>query len=333
MSSEVHGHRIDELCAVGSELYARALREGRVRGEEAFAAPCLVQAGLLHPVVEEPDWLEPATPAVALHRLMRGIADRIAEERHREDRLAAAFEPMLRIAEQCTAPADSGTQAITLLSGIEQINAAIAEAIGGASEELLCIQPHTNYYAPRGQQGHAVALDRDQSLLARGARIRTLYPHTLRHSPFVLDRYERLRGDAEARTLDQVTDRLILIDRTVGFIPADAERTMALEVRHPALISFFATAFDRLWHVATPMYPEAVQLPVINGITPRQRAIARLLVEGHTDTSIADRLGLNVRTARLHIAKLATQLGSESRAQLGYRIAESSILKQEDTSQ
>lgn len=105
---------------------------------------------------------------------------------------------------------------------------------------------------------------------------------------------------------------------------------MALEIRHPTLISFFATTFDRLWQLATPMYPEAVQLPVVDGVTPRQRAIARLLVEGHTDTAIADRLGLNVRTTRAHIAKLAAHLGSESRAQLGYLIGQSGILEREE---
>ncbi|KFF96774.1 LuxR family transcriptional regulator, partial [Streptomyces scabiei] len=215
----------------------------------------------------------------------------------------------------------------------ERINIAITEAMAGASQELLCIQPHTHYHGQRAQQGYVVAFDRDQSLLDRGARIRTLYPHTLRHSPMAIARYEHLRGDVEARTLNEVTDRLILIDRAVAFIPASSDRTMALEIRHPALIAFCATTFDRLWHLATPMYPDAVQLPVVDGVTPRQRAIAHLLIEGHTDTAIAERLGLNVRTARLHIAKLAALLGSESRAQLGYLIAESGILKQEDTGQ
>lgn len=241
--------------------------------------------------------------------------------------MATAFEPLLRIAERRTAPADGSPPAITVLSGKERINTAITEAMAGATQELLCIQPHTNYH---GQPApHAVAFERDQSLLDRGARIRTLYPHTLRHAPMAMARYEQLRGDVEARTLDEVTDRLILIDRSVAFIPASSDLTMALEIRHPALIAFCATTFDRLWHLATPMYPETVQLPVIDGITPRQRAIARLLVQGHTDTSIADRLGLNVRTARLHIAKLAAQLGSESRAQLGYLIGRSGILEQE----
>ncbi|WP_327728483.1 helix-turn-helix transcriptional regulator [Streptomyces sp. NBC_00487] len=328
--AEAHGHGADELCEAGTELYARALEEGAVPGEDAAAAPCLIAAGLLHPVIGDPLRLEPAAPATALHRLLRGIADRVAEERRREERLAAAFEPLLRIAERRTAPGDTGTPAITLLSGVERINAAITEAMAEATREMLCIQPHTHQHGPRGQEGQAGALGRDQALLARGARICTLYPHTLRHSPLILARYEQLRGDAEARTLDEVTDRLILVDRTVAFIPADAERTLALEIRHPTLISFFATTFDRLWQLATPMYPEAVQLPVVDGVTPRQRAIARLLVEGHTDTAIADRLGLNVRTTRAHIAKLAAHLGSESRAQLGYLIGQSGILEREE---
>ncbi|GHE46089.1 hypothetical protein GCM10017771_66780 [Streptomyces capitiformicae] len=102
-----------------------------------------------------------------------------------------------------------------------------------------------------------------------------------------------------------------------------------MEIRHPALVAYLVTVFDRLWHLALPMYSQAVQQPSENGITPRQRSIAALLIEGHTDTTIADRLGMNVRTARLHISKLVETLGSDSRAQLGYLVAPSGILKRE----
>ncbi len=220
----------------------------------------------------------------------------------------------------------SDIPSVTVLSGLDRIGRTIAGAMSGSSE-LLAVQPHvTHTLAPPNV--HVEALARDQALLDRGGRIRTLYQHTLRHAPTVIARYERLRGDAEARTLDEVTERLIVIDRAVAFIPANADRTLALEVRHPAIVGFLATAFDRLWRLATPMYPEAVQQPVRDGVTPRQRAIAALLVEGHTDTVIAHRLGLNVRTARVHIAKLAATLGSASRAQLGYLIGRSGILDQ-----
>lgn len=146
----------------------------------------------------------------------------------------------------------------------------------------------------------------------------------------MIARYELIKGDVEARTLDEVTQRLLIIDHTVAFIPANKDRTLALEVRNPALITFFVTTFERLSRLAIPMYPKAARQPTLNGITSRQHAIASLLIEGHTDTAIAERLGMNVRTTRVHIAKLAETLGSESRAQLGYLIGQSGILEQPD---
>ncbi|MGW3985498.1 helix-turn-helix transcriptional regulator [Streptomyces sp. NPDC004830] len=318
-------HDDDELCAAGTELYARALREGRVPAGEALTAPCLIDFGLLHPAADDPSRLEPAAPAVALHRLLRISAHRIARERLREERLAELFQPLMRID---TAAGTGETPSLTLLSGPERINRAITEAMADATEELLCIQPNTHYSDQRGQAAHPVALARDQALLDRGGRIRTLYPHTIRHVPIALARYERLRGDVEARTLDEVTDRLIVVDGSVAFIPADKDAGLALEVRHPALISHFTTTFDRFWRLATPMHPQAAPEPSPGDVTARQHAIAALLVEGHTDAVIAERLGMNVRTARVHIAKLAAALGSGSRAQLGYLIGRSGILDQ-----
>jgi DNA-binding CsgD family transcriptional regulator len=327
VTSEAHGHGPEELCETGTRLYAQALREGHVRGADAVEAPCLVDFGLLQPSVEDLSLLEPVAPAVALHRLLRRVEDRIADERRRGERLAAVFEPLMQIDGGHTAATD--TPAIRVLSGKGRISEAIAETLADAAGELLAIHPHASHIGPHPQV-HVEALARDQAFLDRGGRIRTLYQHTLRHAPTVLARYEQLEGDVEARTLDEVTERLIVVDRTVAFIPAHKDRTVALEVRLPALVGYFVTTFDRLWRLATPMYPEAVHRPSLNGITPRQRAIAALLIEGHTDTVIAERLGLNVRTARVHIAKLAATLGSESRAQLGYLIGQSGILEQSD---
>ncbi|MER6011336.1 helix-turn-helix transcriptional regulator [Streptomyces bluensis] len=316
-------HGVEEICDAGTELYERALRKGRVLSEEAAAAPCLIDLGLLHPDLEDLQWLEPVTPAAALHRLLRNAEDRISAERRREARLTEIFAPLMRIDGRQTARKDTPT--ITVLDGLQQINLAIARAMANAARELLAIQP----YNRRNAVSVADSLDRDQALLDRGGRVRTLYQHTMRHSPPVLAHYEQMNGDVEVRTLDEVTERLLVIDRTIAFIPASKDRTLALEVRHPALISFLAATFDRFWHLATPMYPKAAKQPSLNGITPRQRAIATLLIEGHTDTAIAERLGLNVRTARVHIAKLATTLGSESRAQLGYLIGQSGILEEQ----
>ena len=321
-------HSVEELCPAGAELYERALREGGVSRTHADAAPCLVDHGLLYPAIADPGLLEPVAPTVALHRLLRVSESRIADERRREERLAETFEPLMRI-DSCRAPA-TGTPAVTVISGKERINQAIEEAMSEATRELLCIQPNSNYHTQQGENAQAVALSRDQAVLDRGASIRTLYQHTQRHLPLVFARYEQLTGDTQARTLDEVTERTIVVDRTVAFVPANKDRTLALEIRHPALVEYFATTFDRLWRLATPLYPEAVRQPSLNGVTARQRAIAALLVEGYTDAVIADRLGMNIRTARVHIAKLAATLGSDSRAQLGYLIGQSGILDQRE---
>lgn len=322
--TEAHAHGAEELCEAGLTLYTRALREGRVSAENTDGAPCLVDLGLLQPDIKDLRWLRPIAPAFALHRLLRCVEDRIADERRLEERLTATFEPLMGIDYRHTALAE--TAAISVLSGLDRINLAIAEAMAGASGEVLTIQPHNG----QGVEARlAISLERDQALLDRGGRMRTLYQHTLRHSPAIVARYEQLRGDAEARTLDEVTDRLIVIDGAVAFIPANKDRTLALEIRHPALLSYFVTTFDRLWRLATPLSLRADRRPSPNGITHRQRTIAALLIEGHTDAVIADRLGMNIRTARVHIAKLAAALGSESRAQLGYLIGQSGILDRE----
>lgn len=73
-----------------------------------------------------------------------------------------------------------------------------------------------------------------------------------RHGQGLLNYLELMGDSVEARTLDEVIDRLILFDRKVAFIPANADRTMALELRHPGLVHYLVTVFERLWRLAIP---------------------------------------------------------------------------------
>jgi hypothetical protein len=132
-------HSVEELCTAGTDLYERALREGRVRCADADSAPCLVDFGLLHPAVEDLSRLEPAAPAVALHRLLRISEDLVADERRRAARLAETFEPLMRIDGRRTAAEDTPT--IRVLSGTNRINQAIAEAMTDVSREACASSP------------------------------------------------------------------------------------------------------------------------------------------------------------------------------------------------
>jgi DNA-binding CsgD family transcriptional regulator len=194
------------------------------------------------------------------------------------------------------------------------------EATQACTTEVLTVQPG----GIRREAELSEGLHRALALRGRGVRMRDLYTHVARHGQGLLTYLELMGTAVEARTLDEVIDRLILFDRTVAFIPANTDRTMALELRHPALIEYLVTVFERLWRLAIPL---TAPLPDtgIEGISHREQSIAALLAEGHQDAVIAERLGISVRTCRAHIARLSETLGAASRTQLGVRIAQAGL--------
>ncbi|WP_172386186.1 LuxR C-terminal-related transcriptional regulator [Streptomyces sp. MNP-20] len=320
MARDHSPHGAGELCGVGRTTYVRALQDGGVPAADADRAPCVVDLGLLRPDPRDASRLLPVAPSVALPRLLHALDADVTDERARQRRLAEVFAPLMTLGEgQFTGARAPGA---TVLKGLSRINAAIDHAAAGASREALAIQPGGR----RVQETLEQALPRADGLLSRGGRMRSLYPHTGLHACPVYAYFQRLDGDVEARTLTELPGRLLVFDRSVAFIPAGESRDVALRIHQPAVISYLVTTFKLLWQLATPMWPDAAPEPPRQGITPRQLAIAELLTEGLTDTEIAARLGMNVRTARVHIAKLSAVLHSQSRAQLGYLIGQSGIL-------
>ncbi|MGW7085187.1 LuxR C-terminal-related transcriptional regulator [Streptomyces sp. NPDC054871] len=317
-------HEPDDLCKAGMDLYARALREGRIRPQAVALAPCLVDLGFLRPDADSPQWLRPVSPAVVLPQLLLDIEVGVAQQHLHKAQLALEFGQLMSLSP--SGAADLSGSGITVLEGRARIDAAIGRTTAATNHEIRIIQPG----GKRLPGNLAASRPVEQGFLRRGGRMRTLYQHTTRHSLATLAHYEQLQGEAEVRTLDELPQRLFLFDRHVAMIPAREARDVAIELRHPAVVAHLGAYFEVLWHKATPMYPVLAPLPARDGITTRQRAIAALLIEGHTDSEIAARLGMNVRTARVHKAKLATTVGSRSRAQLGYRIGQSGILDAEN---
>ncbi|MFE9256122.1 helix-turn-helix transcriptional regulator [Streptomyces sp. NPDC006879] len=316
-----HPHPLTALCDEGTRLYATALSAGRVARVDVQNAPCLLEFALLHPDPDDPNSLRPVPPSVALAQRLHPLEREIQDRRRHSVELADAFEPFMAISAQTP----SSTHAITVLEGFDRINAALNVASAECHSEVLTVQPG----GARPSISLTQALEREQPLIDRGVSIRTLYQHTVRHSQGTLAYVERISaGKVEIRTLEELIERLIVFDRTVAFIPASDDRRVALELRHPGLVEYLVKVFEQLWRRATPLSDDIRYEATPAGISGVQRSIAQLLVEGHVDEAIARRLGMNVRTARAHIAKLATTLGSGSRAQLGYLIARSGILEE-----
>ncbi|MFF0225676.1 LuxR C-terminal-related transcriptional regulator [Streptomyces sp. NPDC004629] len=317
--TEEHPHGADRLCEAGDRVYSRAVRRGRVPRAEAEPVPCLLELALLHPDPDDMDWLVPTSPQEVMSRLLRGVYEEVKESQRRVGSAVAAFERYAGLGRQLQAPSYAPAEgtAIRVLDGLSRIQAAMDEATDACTTEVLTVQPG----GIRREAELTEGLHRALALRGRGVRMRDLYTHVARHGQGLLNYLELMGGTVEARTLDEVIDRLILFDRTVAFIPANTDRTMALELRHPALVDYLVTVFERLWRLAIPL---TAPLPDtgIEGISHREQSIAALLAEGHQDAVIAERLGISVRTCRAHIARLSETLGAASRTQLGVRIAQ-----------
>jgi DNA-binding CsgD family transcriptional regulator len=284
-----------------------------------------VELALLHPDPDDPNWLRPVPPTVALAQRLHPLEREITERRRLSVQLADTFEPFMALGMQATTTSDS----ITVLEGGERINAALNLATAQCQTELLTVQPSDRV----SESSLLRSLERDKPLIDRGVKVRSLYQHTARYNPEKLSYVARLsEGKVEYRTIDELVERLIICDETVAFIPARDDQQVALELRHPGLVRYLIKVFEYLWDRAVPMSAGTPYETASDGLTEIQHSIAKLLVEGHVDEAIARRLGMNVRTCRAHIAKLASALGSGSRAQLGYLIARSGILKLDDGS-
>ncbi|GAA2115605.1 helix-turn-helix transcriptional regulator [Streptomyces synnematoformans] len=317
-----HPHSLAEPCPPARELYAAAVRDGRIAAADAQGAPCLVDMELLLPDPDEPRWLVPAAASDAMKQLLLPYERDIRERQRHSAELAEVFGKFIEISTEVA----TSHSPMTVLEGLGTINAVLDLAVGECSKELLTVQPEAT---GRGARALGEALRRVRPLVERGVRMRTLYQHAARDAPMTLA-YLRFVGPqrVEVRTLEEIIERLIIVDREVAFIPAQADRQVALELRHPGLVTYLVGVFEQFWQLATPLEEAAYTEAGHEGITGVQRSIARLLVEGHLDQNIARRLGMNVRTCRAHIAGLAATLGSNSRAQLGYLIARSGILEE-----
>jgi len=316
--TDTHPHGADRLCEAGNRVYSEAVRRGRVPRADAAPVQCLLDLGLVHPDPDDMDWLVPTSPQDVLARLLRDVHEEVRASQARVGTAMAAVDWYAGLGGRAQGRGDG--VAIRVLDGLARIRAAMDEATERCTSEVMAVQPG----GIRREDELAEGLHRAMEMRRRGVRMRDLYTHVARHGQG-LRTYMELMGDAvQARTLDEVPERLILFDRTVAFIPANTDRTIALELRHPALVAYLVTVFERLWQLAAPL---ASPLPEtgIDGISVRERSIAALLAEGHQDAVIAERLGISVRTCRAHIARLSETLGAASRTQLGVRIAQAGL--------
>lgn len=318
MPSHEHGHSADELCDEALALYTQALTTGRIARAATATAPCLLDSALFTPDPHDSLWLRPAPPSAALAQLLHPLARRVLDQVRAIDVLAKALVPLASTMD------DHPSHTITVLDGRATIQASIDGCAREVQEEILTLQPGST----RPPQKLQVALAGTLPTADRGVRVRHIYQHSARYSAGLKAYVAQLPSDLlQVRTMEQAIDRLIIFDRRVAYLPANPDRSAALEIRHPGLVQYLARMYDLLWTLGTPFGDTLPTTAPGAPVTAVQQSIARLLATGCTDRTIAEKLGISVRTCRAHIARLMQTLGATTRTHLGALLVRSGIVE------
>ncbi|NEC68045.1 LuxR C-terminal-related transcriptional regulator [Streptomyces sp. SID9727] len=309
-----HGHSPDELCDAAVDLYAQALAQGRIARSAAEGMPCLAEHALLTADPRDSAWLRPVPPTAALAHLLHPLARQVLDQVRAVDLLAKSLVPLVSASREPVL--------LVTLHGRSAIQASINGSAHEARDEILTIQPGST----RTPEQLQIALSGTLPTVARGVRVRHIYQHSARYSTGLKEYVAQLpSGLLEVRTVERAVDRLIVFDRTVAYLPADPGGSTALEIRHPALVRYLAAIYETLWAGATPFTQHLPAALPGAPVTAVQQSIARLLADGCTDQSAAEKLGISVRTCRAHIAKLMHTLNATSRTHLGALLVQSGL--------
>lgn len=201
-----------------------------------------------------------------------------------------------------------------VLVGIDEIRAEIATLTRGIKDEVMS-------FAPDGAQDAGTleaSKPLDAEVLGRGVRMRTLYLDSIRNNPPSVSYADWLaEAGGQIRTVPSLPIRMLIIDRSCAIVPVDGEESGASAVilRGHGTLAALCALFDRVWESGEPL--GKAKMRDARGLTAQEREALRLLSQGHTDETIAKRLGVSPRTARRIAADVMELLGAKSRFQAG----------------
>jgi DNA-binding CsgD family transcriptional regulator len=257
--------------------------------------------------------LQPVSPDAGFSAL---LADAERDVLRRQSEIQAARNAVAAIAAEYEARRGAG-DAIRL-DGVDAVRARLSELATRARQECLSFSP-SGAHRPDAM---AASRPLNEAALARGVQLRCVYQDAFRNDPDTIAYAEwltELGGDV--RTVPSVPMQLVIVDREVAIIPTNPaeSRAGAIEVRNFGMLAVICALFENVWRDAKPL--GTASTVDSNGLSPTEREVLKLLSEGHTDESLARRLGVSVRTVRRTIADLTERLGATSRFEAGVNAA------------
>jgi DNA-binding CsgD family transcriptional regulator/sugar-specific transcriptional regulator TrmB len=284
----------------------------------------LANLSLVRPSWEHSEALLAVSPAVGFASLLAKEESNLS--RHQEALANTRSEVMLLVHEY-SQHYRARSPEIEQLSGLDSIRSRIEELATDCQSELMA-------FAPGGPQSVDVmeaSRPVDLAVLQRNVRMRTIYVESIYNDTQSL-RYAKwlVNFGARVRTVPSLSFRLLIYDRHQALVPVNPEdeASGAMLFIGTGVVSALCEHFEHVWQTATPL-GDGRPRRRCGELAGQQRAVLRLLAEGHTDEGIARRLGVSIRTVRRITAELMTLLGARSRFQAGFYAAQQLLLEGE----
>ncbi len=258
------------------------------------------------------------SPEVGLRSLLVRQQTELLSRQHKLERCYATMADLI---EEYSSLAESGQRdtgragtQVEWIEGREYTYDRLFELTRGVKHELVSF----NCDVRRSAGYLQVCQSLDLELIQRGVMVQMVFAHSVRNHRPVAD-YAQWFSDhgGRVRTVPFLPMPMVLLDRSIAVLPADAERSdeVSVVVRNPGIVAALCALFDQTWRSAHDY--GGAELPDDNGITSQESELLRMLAQGLTDEVVAKRLGISVRTACRLTADLMRRLSARSRFQAG----------------
>ncbi|MFJ6694974.1 LuxR C-terminal-related transcriptional regulator [Streptomyces sp. NPDC091272] len=225
------------------------------------------------------------------------------------------------VALQLNSESMQGGDELHRLKGADGVRDYLATLYAEVGRELLTFAPGGAQTADNIRSSRPLAED----LLERGVQLRSVYLESARNDPVTMAHADGLAAlGGRIRTVPSLPNCMIICDRRIAVVAADSDSddtaAGAVVLRTAGVVSSLYALFESVWQSAQSL--DETTSPVdTQRMNTQQAEVLRLLSLGHTDESVAARLGVSARTARRIATKLMNQLGARSRFQAGAHAA------------
>lgn len=262
-----------------------------------------------------------APPEIALGALLA----------RRKDEIHAAQEELIELEAEFrrSSALRPATDVVDVVRGAAAVRQRITQLQLGARETVESFTKPPVFVMGTGEN------TAEDQAVERGVRYRVVVDRVFLDSGMlrVDDVAEAIEKGEDVRFSERVPIKLFIIDHRLAFVPIQTVREVGTDgadvtpdlvgalIIHPSgLLDALIALFESVWRDATP-FPVPGEDVERSGLDSQDARILALMLAGLTDQSVANQLGLSLRTVQRRVKVLMGIAGVSTRIQLGWYAA------------